>query len=97
MTKEQLPEGSYITIGRRVGIGAVAALLAAGVTVYLGVQMELQNHKSRIDMLERATISAGGDHDNLTRVLVIQEQMALQLKRIEGYLMDRQEKPSLRP
>lgn len=93
MTREQLPEGSYFTIGRRVGMGAVAAALAAGISVYMGVLMELNSHKSRLDMLERATLSATSDHDALTRVLVIQEQMAGQLKRIEGYLMERNERP----
>jgi len=89
MTKEQLPEGSYFTIGRQVGLGVVVAFIAAVVSVYLGIQMELSDHKSRLDMLERMSRAAVNDHDALTRVLVIQENMQLQLKRIEGYLMDR--------
>lgn len=96
MTKEQLSDGSYFIIGRRFGIGAVAGVLAAIGSIYFGIQVELHNHKSRLDMLERATATAPADHDALVRVLVIQEQMAQQLKRIEGYLMDRSERPVAR-
>lgn len=88
MTKEQLADGSYFIIGRRFGIGGVAGVLAALASIYLGIQMELNRHKSRLDMLERATSTAPADHDALVRVLVIQERMAEQLKRIEGYLME---------
>ena len=94
MTREQLPEGSYFTIGRRIGLGAVAAAFAAVLSVYIGVLMELNSHKSRLDMLERATVNTNADHDAITRVLVIQEQMAGQLKRIEGYLMEGRERPA---
>ena len=88
MTKEQLADGSYLIIGRRFGIGGVAGVLAALASIYLGIYMELNGHKSRLDMLERATATAPADHDALVRVLVIQERMAEQLKRIEGYLME---------
>ena len=88
MTKEQLVDGSYFIIGRRFGIGGVAGVLAALASIYLGIHVELNGHKSRLDMLERATATAPADHDALVRVLVIQERMAEQLKRIEGYLME---------
>lgn len=88
MNKSQLLEGSYFIIGRRFGIGAVAGVLAALASIYLGIHMELNGHRSRLDMLERATATAPADHDALVRVLVIQERMAEQLKRIEGYLME---------
>ncbi len=94
MTREQLPEGSYFTIGRRIGLGAMAAALVAVLSVYIGVLMELNSHKSRLDMLERATVNTNADHDAITRLLVIQEQMAGQLKRIEGYLMEGRERPT---
>ena len=88
MTKEQLSDGSYFIIGRRFGLGAVAGVLAALASIYLGIHMELNSHKARLAMLERATSTAPADHDALVRVLVIQERMAEQLKRIEGYLME---------
>lgn len=92
MTKEQLSDGSYFIIGRRIGAGVVAGVVATAITVYLGIHMELRDHRARLDMLERAASTVHADHDALTRVLVIQEQMAGQLKRIEGYLMERSER-----
>jgi len=96
VNKSQLLEGSYFIIGRRFGIGAVAGVLAALASIYLGIHMELNGHRSRLDMLERATATAPADHDALVRVLVIQERMAEQLKRIEGYLMEGRERSGVR-
>lgn len=100
MTREQLPEGSYFTIGRRIGLGAIATLVGAMMSIYLSIAMELGDHKSRLSTLERSVVEAREetqrrrvimqtDHDVLLRLAALQEQMAKRLERMEELLMHR--------